>query len=262
MSVNVQAERIDVSARARKIVDETVAVEAPINIYVNDDYVITLLATPNLQKELALGWLFDEGVLQSSDEIREVIVNQNDVKVITKEPLREERLRVVGVTRLLTTACGLSVSKFMEVISETDGRLIESGYNVRASSVIKMIREELEKRSKLFKLTGGTHAAALFEREKIVAFAEDIGRHSAIDKTIGIAIQSKVDFSECVLVSSGRQPADMILKVARMGIPILASKASPIYSGIIAAEKTGVTLVCFVRGQRMNVYTYPSRILT
>lgn len=261
MSVNVQAERIDVSARARKIVDEPVAVEAPINIYVNDDYVITLLATPNLQKELTLGWLFDEGVLQPSDEIREVIVNQNDVKVITKEPLREERLRVVGVTRLLTTACGLSVSKFMKVISETEGRLIKSGYKVRASSVIKMIRE-LEKRSKLFKLTGGTHAAALFEREKIVAFAEDIGRHSAIDKTIGIAIQSKVDFSECVLVSSGRQPADMVLKVARMGIPILASKASPIKSGIIAAEKTGVTLICFVRGQRMNVYTYPSRMLT
>lgn len=261
MSANVQAERIDVSTHARKMVDEAVAVEAPINIYVNDDHVITLLATPDLQKELALGWLFDEGVLQPSDEIREVIVNQNDVKVITKAPLREERLRVVGVTRLLTTACGLSVSKFMKLISETDAHLIESGYKVRASSVIKMI-EELEKRSKLFTLTGGTHAAALFEREKIVAFAEDIGRHSAIDKSIGIAIQSKVDFSECVLVSSGRQPADMVLKVARMGIPIFASKASPIHSGVIAAEKTGVTLVCFVRGQRMNIYAYPGRILT
>jgi len=243
------------------VVDEAVAVEAPINIYANDTYVITLLATPNLQKELALGWLFDEGGLQSSDEVQEVIVNQNDVKVVTKEPLKEERLRVVGVTRLLTTACGLSVDKFMKVISETDASLIRSGYKVRASSVIKMIAE-LEKRSKIFVLTGGTHAAALFEREEIVAFSEDIGRHSAIDKTIGIAIQSKVDFSECVLVSSGRQPADMILKVARMGIPILASKASPIHSGIIAAEKTGVTLICFVRGQRMNIYTYPNRILT
>jgi len=114
----------------------------------------------------------------------------------------------------------------------------------------------------LFKLTGGTHASALFEEGRLVALAEDIGRHSAIDKVIGIALQSNVDFSRCVLVSSGRQPADMVLKVARMDIPILASKASPIRSGIIAAKKTGVTLVCFVREQRMNVYTYPRRILT
>jgi len=261
MSVNVPAERIGTGAHVRRTVDEVVAKEAPINIYVNDRYMITLLATPVLQKELALGWLFDEGVLQSSDEIREVIVNKNNVKVITSEPLEEERVRVVGVTRILTTACGLSINKFMKAISEIGGRPIESDYKVRAGSIIKMIGE-LGKRSKLFRLTGGTHAAALFHGEKIVAFAEDIGRHSAIDKVIGMAIQSKVDFSECVLVSSGRQPADMVLKAARMGIPILASKASPIHSGIITAEKTGVTLICFVRGQRMNIYTYPSRILT
>ena len=261
MSMTVKAERIELLTGVRKAIEDPVAMDVPINIHVNDRYLITLLATPRLQRELALGWLFDEGVVQSLNEIKEVTVDQNDVTVVTKEPLQEERLQVVGVTRMLTTACGLSISKFLKVMGEMGKALIRADYKVRAVDVIRMI-QELDDQSRLFKSTGGTHASALFEEGKLVALAEDIGRHNAIDKVIGIAVQSKVDFSKCVLASSGRQPADMVLKVARMGIPILASRASPIRSGIVAAKKTGVTLICFVREQRMNVYTYPSRIST
>lgn len=259
--MTAKAERIELLTGARETIEERVATEVPINIYINDRYLITLLATPRLQKELALGWLFDEGVLQSIDEIKGATVNQNNVSVMTKGSLQEEKLQAIGVTRILTTACGLSISKFLKVMGEMGKAFIRSDYKVRACEIIRMI-QTLDDQSKLFKLTGGTHASALFEEGKLVAFAEDVGRHNAIDKVIGIAVQSKVNFSRCVLVSSGRQPADMVLKVARMGIPILASKASPIRSGIIAAKKTGVTLICFVREQRMNVYTYPSRILT
>ncbi len=261
MSMRVKAERIELLTGARKKIEEPVATEVPINIYVNDRYLITLLATPKLQRELALGWLFDEGVLQSLDAIREVTVDKNDVSVKTNESLQEGKLQAVGVTRILTTACGLSISKFLKVMSETGKTSKRSDYKVKAGNIIRMI-QELDNQAELFKLTGGTHASGLFEEDRLVALAEDIGRHNAIDKVIGIALQSNVDFSRCVLVSSGRQPADMVLKVARMNIPILASKASPIRSGIIAAKKTGVTLVCFVREQRMNVYTYPSRVLT
>ncbi|MFQ6065413.1 MAG: formate dehydrogenase accessory sulfurtransferase FdhD [Candidatus Bathyarchaeia archaeon] len=261
MSTTVKAERVEVSTGNRKTIEESVAMEVPVNIYVNDRYLITLLATPRLQRELALGWLFDEGVLQSFRDIEETAVNQNNVNVTTKESLQEERLQVIGVTRILTTACGLSISKFLKAMGETGRSFIKSDYKVRAGDVAKMA-QELDDQSKLFRSTGGTHAAALFEKESLVAFAEDIGRHNAIDKVVGIALQSNVSFSKCTLVSSGRQPADMVLKVARMGIPILASKASPIRSGIIAARKTGVTLICFVRENRMNVYTYPSRVLT
>lgn len=261
MSMRVKAERIELLTGARKKIEEPVATEVPINIYVNDRYLITLLATPKLQRELALGWLFDEGVLQSLDAIREVTVDKNDVSVKTNESLQEGKLQAIGVTRILTTACGLSISKFLKVMSETGRISKRSDYKVKAGNIIRMI-QELDNQAELFKLTGGTHASGLFEEDRLVALAEDIGRHNAIDKVIGIALQSKVNFSRCVLVSSGRQPADMVLKVARMSIPILVSKASPIRSGIIAAKKTGVTLVCFVREQRMNVYTYPRRILT
>jgi len=125
MSMRVKAERIELLTGARKKIEEPVATEVPINIYVNDRYLITLLATPKLQRELvndrylitllatpklqrelALGWLFDEGVLQSLDEIREVTVDKNDVSVKTNESLQEGKLQAIGVTRILTTACG------------------------------------------------------------------------------------------------------------------------------------------------------------
>lgn len=260
MSAIMLVEKIDVYANARKIVEDPVAMEAPVNIFVNDNYVITLLATPIFKKELALGWLFDEGVLRSFEEVQQTIVRPDSVNVLTKQPVKEEELRVFGVSRLLTTACGLTAQEFFRIIEEVSGTFVESKYEIKADVIIKMVQQLDE--GILFRSTGGVHVAALFEDERRVALAEDVGRHNTIDKVIGTSIQSKVNFSNSVLVSSGRQPADMVLKAARMGIPLVVSKAAPIRSGIIAAEKTGVTLACFVRNHRINVYTHHSRILT
>jgi FdhD protein len=113
----------------------------------------------------------------------------------------------------------------------------------------------------VYKLTGGVHVAALFEEGRFVAIAEDVGRHNTIDKVIGIGIQANINFSHSVLVSSGRQPADMVLKAARVSIPIIVSIAGPIRSGIIAAKNTGVTLVCFARNHQLKIYTSPDRII-
>lgn len=88
-----------------------------------------------------------------------------------------------------------------------------------------------------------------------------MSRHNAADKAVGVAIQSEVNFSRSIFVSSGRQPADMVLKAAKMGIPIVVSIAGPIRSGIIAAESAGVTLVCFVTNREVEVYIHPNRIL-
>jgi len=243
----------------REAIEEPVAMEAPVNIYVNDEHVITLLATPEYKKELAIGWLFDEGVLRSLDEIKDIYVKENDVKVYTKTDIKM-RLKAATMMRLVTTACG-SIGDFLKLIDRTVKPFVRSAYSIKASDLLDIVRE-LNERSKTFRLTGGTHSAILFCDKKFVAFAEDVGRHNAVDKVIGIAIQSKVDLSKCVIACSGRMTVDMPLKVARVGIPIIASITGPTYSAINAAEKTGVTLVCFVRGQRMNVYTYSERILT
>jgi formate dehydrogenase accessory protein FdhD len=113
-----------------------------------------------------------------------------------------------------------------------------------------------------FKRTGGTHAAAIFKPNGELIFGtEDISRHVALDKVIGKALLGKIDLRETFLVSTGRLASDMVVKAVYVGIPIVASIAAPLSSGIQLAEATGVTLVGFVRGERMNIYSYPERII-
>lgn len=254
-----RVEKVNLRTRTREVVEEPVAMEAPVSIYVNEEHVITLLATPELQKELALGWLFDEGILRSLDEIDDVHVKENDVKVKTNVDLKM-RLKAATMMKLVSTACG-SIREFLKLLDRIAMPFVKSDYGIEAQDVLVMARE-LNERSKTFKLTGGTHSAALFCDEKLVTFAEDVGRHNAVDKVIGMGILSKVNMGKCTLICSGRMTVDMVLKAARVGIPIVASIAAPTYSAITAAEKTGVTLACFIRGQRLNVYSYPERIIS
>jgi FdhD protein len=113
-----------------------------------------------------------------------------------------------------------------------------------------------------FRLTGGLHVAAVYRADgTLVALAEDVGRHNAADKAIGMAALKETPLDECFLASSGRLSGDMTYKAAKVGIPIIASIAAALSSGLDAAEKTNVTLVGFVRGKRLNIYSAPQRII-
>ena len=113
-----------------------------------------------------------------------------------------------------------------------------------------------------FKKTGGVHAAAIFSHKgKLIFLAEDVGRHNAVDKVIGFASIRQIALSNCFLGLSGRLTADIVLKAARVGVPVMASLSAAIDSGIRVADRAGVTLVGFVRGNRMTVYSHIDRIL-
>jgi len=113
-----------------------------------------------------------------------------------------------------------------------------------------------------FRKTGGVHVAALYSGGgELMSYAEDVGRHNAVDKVIGVCALRKSDFSQCFLASSGRLTGDIVLKAARMRIPLVASLAAPVDSGVEVAKRTGLTLIGFVRGSRMNVFTFPERII-
>ena len=106
------------------------------------------------------------------------------------------------------------------------------------------------------------HAAAICKADgSLVALAEDVGRHNAVDKAIGRAALDQTDFSECFLASSGRLSGDIVFKASQVGLPIVASLAAALSSGIEMAKLSNVTLAGFVRGKRMNIYTFPERII-
>jgi len=239
LTVNVKALRINLRKKLIEEVEEAIARETSIKIYVNDNHLVTLFASPSQLKELAIGWLLSQGIIKSVDEISEVEVEEDTVKIKCVSKI-ETRMKLA------------EASKIPKLI-------VKSKYRVKAEEILRLA-DMLNRLSRVFKVTGGTHSAAIFEDGKLVAFAEDAGRHSAVDKAIGIAALRKADFSKSILVSSGRQPADMILKAAHVGIPIVASIAAPLDSGVEAAKKTGITLIGFVRRQRMNIYSNPERV--
>lgn len=257
-SVEAKIKKINLREKSVKFVDELIVVEAPVDIYVNGQHVVTLFSLPTQLKELGIGWLLSQAIVKSIDEIISVQVKENNVKISCSGKV-ETRIKAGKIMKIVDSSCGSTTDDFLFLIDRMIKPFADSDYGVKAEKILQFVKV-LNEKSTLFKLTGGTHSAAIFHEEKLVAFAEDIGRHNAVDKVIGAAAEKKVEFSKCVIVSSGRQPANMVLKAARVGIPIVASIAGPVYSGVDVAIKTGVTLICFVRGQRMNVYSYPERV--
>ena len=120
--------------------------------------------------------------------------------------------------------------------------------------------KDLERASALFRETGGVHAAALTDGRSLVAFAEDIGRHNAVDKVIGRCLRAGVPLGSLAALSTGRVSANVLAKAARVGVPVVASHGAVTSRAIDLALAAGVTVVGFARGQRMNVYTSPWRL--
>ena len=123
------------------------------------------------------------------------------------------------------------------------------------------LSDRLEEMSVLFQQTGGVHNAALCAPTEVILFYEDVGRHNAVDKIFGRAFLNGISLEDKILVFSGRVSSEIVIKVGKMGLPVIISRSAPTDLGIEMAEKLGITIVGFAKGERMNVYTYPERIL-
>ena len=234
--------------------EEELALDEPLCIFVNGEYHVTLIATPTKKKELAVGFLISEGVISDPSEIRSVGFRGNDILV---ELDRHVDLREVAVEmmNLIVTACG-SRPRGREPVEIPR---VESGLRVEPERIIRLMAE-LNRRSDIHLRTGGTHAAMICSVDGGVhVFAEDVGRHNAVDKVIGSMALSGVDPGMSVMFITGRLSGEMVLKVARGGIPIVASMTVPLRSGIQLAEATGVTLASLGRGV-LKVYSNPQRL--
>jgi FdhD protein len=256
VSVRVNVRKLDLASKLDEMIEDYVAVEVPIEVTLNSRPVATLLATPTQTEDLALGMVIDEGLIEGVANIIDVRALGNTVNIEAKDSaIRKKNLRDMG---LILSACGSTIHE-----EEHDGiswPSVQSNFKVKAQDVVQMVRK-LCSSSVYFPKTGATHSATAFLQNEMKAFAEDVGRHNAIDKVIGSCARQRLDLSRTVLVTTGRQPAGLVLKAARVGIPIVVSMRGPIHSGILAADRTGITLVCFARGSRMNIYTHPDRIM-
>ena len=256
-SEQVRIHRVDLKEGSKREIEDVVASDEAVCVFINDEFYRTMIATPVMTRELVLGHLFTEGVIGSLDELGGLEVLPLKVHVELPGEVDFNRLNMSKVD-LITTACG-SLSTPLKA-GQLETLKVSSEVKVGAETIWRMVRE-LNLRGEKYKETGGTHSAMLCRLDgEVISFAEDVGRHNAVDKVIGTALLRKVDLGGCALVSSGRQSSEMVLKAARSGVPVVASVAAPLTSGIQVARTAGITLVCFVRGRRMNVYSHPERV--
>jgi FdhD protein len=261
----VTVSRIDVTKHTIELKKDLVAEETPLHVFLNQTHYVTILCLPTQLKELTVGYLLSEGVLKSIDEIKEVKLDKaSRCQVRLKPEVNiEKRISITQpFTRLVLSACGSpDYWPLSKLIDRLGLHKLPLGFTLKAEVVSEAVRR-LNTLAETFRKTGGVHVAALYSRNgELITYAEDVGRHNAVDKVIGTAALHKLDFSNYFLASSGRLTGDVVLKAARVGIPVVASLAAAVNSGVEAARCTGQTLIGFVRGTRMNVFTYPERVL-
>lgn len=255
----VEILRIDVSSRQANQMRDCVAQEKSLHLFLNRTLYATIFCTPSKLKELAIGHLVSEGIVKSIEEIEEVNLKKDvcSVKLKSSVDLNKRLSLSKHFQRVILSACG---SKGTYTPSQRLPR-IKSNLTFKAETVLECVNS-LNSVAKIYRKTGGVHAAAIFSSDgTLMAAAEDVGRHNAVDKVIGITMMRKTDLGKCVLALTGRMTGDIVMKAARLGVPVVASMAAAIDSGIAVAKKVDLTLVGFVRGKRMNIYSYPERIL-
>jgi FdhD protein len=253
--------RLDLSTGKVEKTRDCVAEEVPLQISLNSAYTFVIWCSPCQFKELAVGYLLSENILRSVDEISKVTLSQKEHACniqLTEDVDLDERMKNSRRSTRIIPLIKASTSPYQhdEKIAK-----VTSNLKVKAQTILDAVNQ-INSLAKGFKETGGLHDSAIFAGEgKMLAFSEDVGRHNTVDKVIGAASLKKVDFGQCFMVITGRVPGDMIYKAAKVSLPIVASVAAVLNSGIESAQKADIALVGFVRGSRMNVYTCPERII-
>ena len=229
-------------AKEKVVKDET------ITLTINGEISRSLSAIEDSLEEFAVGYLFNENMVNSMDAIKKIEV---DGVMINAEI--DDTLLKTNETVLCSDSAGGWRSKIKTV------NPVESDFQVSASELISRI-EELKDNAAIWQATGGTHVAGIVYKDQFIV-KEDVSRHVAVDKVIGYGLLHDFDLSHSYVIYSGRMPADMVIKMTRAGVPILASNAAPANSGYNIAKKGNITLVGFLRGQRCNVYNNQNRVI-
>lgn len=249
-----------VTEQDRNETEDIVTKESPLTIILNDRELVTLLCSPTNLKYLAIGFLFSEGLLRSKDEINKIIADDRR-GVVQVETKKNKEFTGELLSKPLIASSGGRKASFYSASDIQDEAKVESQIAIAPHEVFALVNE-FQHHSRLFKVTGGVHSAALCDTGGILVFSEDIGRHNAIDKVFGECILTDIPMDDRVIITSGRVSSDILLKVAKGKIPILISKSAPTNLGVRLADDLGITLIGFVRGKRMNIYTNSWRVIT
>lgn len=221
--------------------------EQPLTVYVNGERFLTLLCTPLKLDALVLGYLWMEKVIGGVEDVTALTVSEVDGRadVTLTRPV------TLPTERILTSGCGGGIT------FRIDPRLftrLDSPLRVRPADLAARMKD-LYGEAVQYQASRGIHGAALADPGRLLVVAEDVGRHNAVDKLKGEALLRNLPTTDRLLLSTGRISSEMLLKAARMGVPLVASRTSPTEMAVALAEQLGITVVGYVRPDSLNLYT-------
>ena len=231
--------------RVEEVAGEVVR-EQPLSVYVNGEKFLTLLCSPMNLDALVVGYLWMEKVIADPREITHLEISPIDgrAEVTLTQPV------TLPTERILTSGCGGGIT------FRIDHRLfprLDSSLRVRPAELGARMKD-LFGAAVHYQRSRGIHGAALADRDRLLFVAEDVGRHNAVDKVKGEALLRGVPTDDLVLLSTGRVSSEMLLKAARMGVPLVASRTSPTEMAVALAEQLGITVCGYVRPDGLNLY--------
>ncbi|MRG85246.1 formate dehydrogenase accessory sulfurtransferase FdhD [Salinibacillus xinjiangensis] len=239
-------------------IQDTAAIENPLTIQLDGEEFATMVCTPGYLEELVIGFLGSEGIIRSVKQIESLQIDADTgfayVKLVNKGIETKDYVS----KRFIGSCCGKSRQFYFYNDAKT-AKTVMSKLQMSVYQCIDLMNE-MQMHSTEYRLTGGFHNAALATKDELLLCRNDIGRHNALDKIFGYCLQNRISLSDKVIVFSGRISSEIVLKVAKIGAPILLSKSAPTTLAIQLAKDLGITCVGFIRNNRLNVYTHPERI--
>lgn len=259
----VQANRISTVDGESSSKNEEVCIvkEAPLTIDVEgiEDY--TILCTPIDQRALTVGFLYTEGVINSIDDINTIKACDDDPNTIRVRLTGDvPHIGDEGRNLMIVSSCGAcgseNLKKRIDSLPDVGGTM-----KIKAE-IMRSVYDSMREKQELFNASGGTHGVALFnDKGEIITFAEDTGRHNALDKAIGKHLLSGGNTSGLGVALTSRLSLEMVSRCARPGIEIITAVSAPTSLAIEVAHKCKITLCAFVRETRATIFTHPDRII-
>jgi FdhD protein len=242
--------RTQFSSDGRQREKKPVPREMELTIYINSEELVTILCTPTKLTPLVLGFLYSEGIIAGKEDV-------SAMRVCAEDSLADVKLSKSGFVpperRILTSGCGGGVS-FTQERQRVDSDLFI------APEDILWLMKQLNQNAELYRFCGGVHTSALGNSNGLIAIAEDIGRHNTLDKIMGECLITGQKTGDKLLLTTGRISSEMLSKALKMETPIVVSRSSPTDRAISLARELGITLVGYVRGNRLSVYTHEERV--
>ncbi len=255
-----QTEVTKVRGDKKFTVTDTLIREIKLEIYVNNERVTALMGVPVDLMELAVGYLMSENIINKVSDITKTELVDVDTKIFKayiEAKVNKKNIERLDTDGVIVSGCGKALST--QISKAIDATVIQSDYSIKADLLYKEM-QEFYTQCPLYEQTGCVHTAKIYIDEENYFIGEDIAQHNTIDKVVGKALLAGAEVKNAFLMVSGRLSSEMVAKAVMHQIPILASRTASTCRGVNIADKFGLTLIGFVRGEKMNIYRNPERI--